>query len=85
MKNLYRTAEVAQRFGLSSQTIRNYCNSGKIPQKDFIIVQGVRGKTYRFFPSVFNRLQNRGIENVTADAVKEKNRTAKRKLLNMVK
>ncbi len=84
MKELYKTAEVAQRFGLSSQTIRNYCNNGKISPKDFIIVQGVRGKTYRFFPSVFNKLHN-GIENITADAVKEKNRTAKRKLLNMVK
>ena len=85
MKELYRTAEVAQRYGVTSQTIINYCNNGKIPQKDFIIVQGRCGKTYRFYSSVFNRLRKRDRESIIADAVKEKNRTAKRKLLNMVK
>lgn len=84
MKELYTTAEVAQRYGVTSQTIINYCNNGKISPNDFTIVQGKRSKTYRFFPSVFDRLKKNDIKNFVNSAVQARNKKAKARLRKLV-
>lgn len=84
MKELYTTAEVAQRYGVTSQTIINYCNNGKISPNDFTIVQGKHSKTYRFFPSVFDRLNKNRNKDFISDAVKARNKSTKKRLQRLI-
>ena len=84
MKELYTTAEVAQRYGVTSQTIINWCNNGKISPNDFTIVQGKRQRTYRFFPSVFDRLKKNISKDYISAAVEKRNKSAKEKLKRIV-